>query len=172
MLRSELEPGPMRVSSVVVCVLFSPHSVVRQWTTSEGMKDQSSYHISVALHFGKVVLKWTKRTYTETALFPEAARIKNQNSWKARSSEKLIAELETGPRIYNFLCFSLLRILVRKLIRRKKPSNLINDNSWQLHRNLSFRISVIMQISVTVREEGISSVFFLKAPPEVKITNE
>lgn len=128
MLRSELEPGSMRVSSVVLCVLFSPHLVVRQWTTSEGTKDQRSYCISVALHLGKVVLKRTRRTYAETTLLPKAARIKNQNSWKARSSEKLIAEPERGPRIYNFLCFSLLRILVRKLIRRKKN---FKPHQWQ-----------------------------------------
>jgi len=36
-------------------------------------------------------------------LLPEAARVKNQNGWKARSSEELSAELETGLRICDFL---------------------------------------------------------------------
>lgn len=45
------------------------------------------------------------RTYAETMSFPRAARGKNQNSWKARSSVGLIAELETGPRSCNFVFF-------------------------------------------------------------------
>lgn len=34
----------------------------------------------------------------ETMSFPKAVRGRNQNGWKTRSSEGLIAELETGPR--------------------------------------------------------------------------
>lgn len=47
------------------------------------------------------------RTYAETMSFPKAARGKNQNSWKARSLEGLTAELEIGPRGWNFLCVFL-----------------------------------------------------------------
>lgn len=108
MLRSEPEPGLVRVHRLTLCTLFSPHLVVRQWRTSEGMKDQRSDHGSVALRCGKAVLKWISRTYAETKLLPEAASVKNQNSWKARSSKELIAELDTGPRncnlLYVFLC--------------------------------------------------------------------